>query len=354
VVTPRIAMQLTVEPFIFDCPGQGRSHTNQPIITTPMKLAAKRYTVGASFKNTRGLTLLFAHCIGSHKEQWEPVIARLFALAQEKEAAHRIREAWAIDCQSHGDSAVLNAAALNSRPDGISAFEWAEGIASIVGSSRMTGHRIVPIGHSAGGGAVTLTTLHLPTHPPPYAALILVEPTIVTREVYHGDIENRQAQMDFAVGSTRKRRDKWPSKSDARSWMGSRWPWKNWDSRALDLFVEHGLHPDSEGGVTLKTPREHEALTFQDTEAHFHAVIQLAQICHIIPVHLIWSEHLEIIPISVQDSLSDASEGRVVASITRVPEAGHLVTQEKPDALADAISAVLDRVLESRCPVSKL
>jgi len=41
------------------------------------------------------------------KEHWEPVIKELF---EEEHAAGSaiIKEAWAIDCQDHGESAILN------------------------------------------------------------------------------------------------------------------------------------------------------------------------------------------------------------------------------------------------------
>jgi len=73
-----------------------------------LKMTGKRYTTSFSKNNVRGLTFLFAHCVGSHKEQWEPVIADIFTHQQTMDKTHRIREAWSFDWQSHGDAAVLN------------------------------------------------------------------------------------------------------------------------------------------------------------------------------------------------------------------------------------------------------
>lgn len=67
-----------------------------------------------------------------------------------------------------------------------------------------------------------------------------------------------------------------------------------------------------------------------------------------------------ISPKFVQDALGDGSEGRIAASVSRV-DAGHMVSawrrssyhmmhfsiqvaQENPDALADAICAILDTI----------
>lgn len=46
------------------------------------------------------------------KEHFEPTIEKLFDL---KSSAFIIREAWALDCQSHGESALLNEEKLRDR-----------------------------------------------------------------------------------------------------------------------------------------------------------------------------------------------------------------------------------------------
>jgi pimeloyl-ACP methyl ester carboxylesterase len=73
----------------------------------------------------------------------------------------RIREAWAFDWQSHGDSAVLNQNILRSGPastisdvEAPSAYAWAEAIAKFIQSPRMQKRRVVCIGHSAGAAAM--------------------------------------------------------------------------------------------------------------------------------------------------------------------------------------------------------
>src|SRR3984885_12710924 len=122
---------ITVESFTFNTPP---SLDGKP----PLKMAAKRYTNSYQLKD--GVTVLLAHGIGtresyhkfstckcsSHqcadiqdKEHWEPMLYNLFEAQSNKSPSHRIREAWAFDWQSHGDSALLNSNALKSRPDGV-------------------------------------------------------------------------------------------------------------------------------------------------------------------------------------------------------------------------------------------
>ncbi|KDR86137.1 hypothetical protein GALMADRAFT_235372 [Galerina marginata CBS 339.88] len=327
---------MNVEAFVFDGPPRDDA-------TPALKMAAKRYTKSSSQQELRGLTLLFTHCIGAHKEQWEPVIERLFDTQQTKHETIRVREAWSFDWQSHGDSAVLNREALKRRPEGVSAYEWSSALTAFVTSPRMQGHRIVPLGHSAGAAAVLLTTKHLP-HPYPYPALILIEPTLITRELFNAYREDRMAEMDFAVSATSARRHTWGSKELAYAYFRKRVPWEFWDERVVRLLVEYGLEDSSEGSgaVTLKCDRRHEAASYPDVEPHYEGALQLGRVCHALPIHLVWGTRNDLVHEFIQDSLSDPSQGRIVASVSRIKDAGHMVVQEQPDLLASAIIDILD------------
>ncbi|KAF8167148.1 Alpha/beta hydrolase fold-1 [Crassisporium funariophilum] len=302
----------------------------------------------ASSKNIHGLTLLFTHCIGSHKEQWEPVIERVFMLQERKDETHRIREAWSFDWQSHGDAATLNREILTSRENGVF-YEWSPAIAHFVRSAHMKGHRIVPVGHSAGAATMIMTTKEIPTNELSYVAMILVEPTLVTRELFNAHLEDRMASMDFAIAATSARRDRWPSKEHAFEYFKKRIPWGFWDPRVVRLLTEYGLEETSSGNVTLKCHKKQEANSYPDVEPHFEGAIQLGRICHSLPVHLIWGTRNDLVPEFIQDSLSDVSQGRMVASVTKVKRAGHMVVQEQPDLLAQAISDVLNTIDPGCC-----
>ncbi|KAJ6543407.1 hypothetical protein DFH09DRAFT_928645, partial [Mycena vulgaris] len=120
-----------------------------------------------------GFSLLFSHCIGGHKELWEPVIEEIFRLQQVKASPQRVREAWAFDRQDHGDAAILNREALDGTQDigiwvtpspvdidHIPVFSGTNGgtaIAAFVRSPSLQGRRTVAIGHSAASGAMQVT-----------------------------------------------------------------------------------------------------------------------------------------------------------------------------------------------------
>ncbi|KAJ7624820.1 Alpha/beta hydrolase fold-1 [Roridomyces roridus] len=333
-------MTLRTDSVIFDCP--------QNVHDPPghiLKMSAKRYRRHSA--DGTGLTLLFAHCVGAHKEQWEPTIARIF----ERCAPSTVSEAWAVDWQNHGDSAVLNRELLSTSPSrvyGVSAIEWGEAVAAFIRSPHLRGKRIVPIGHSAGAGTLVLTMKDLPVCQLVYPALILVEPTIIFKEDFYREIEERASTMDFVVTATLNRRERWKSREEAYSWMAKRVPWDVWDPRVLHMPTEHNLESTPDGGVITKADRRQEALCYVDTLPHFAAAEELRRISSHVPVHFIWGK--ESVGTLVPENVKEAFETGIAASV-RTVEGGHLIVQEKPDAVADAICDILDTIV---LPRSKL
>ncbi|EEB92180.1 hypothetical protein MPER_09348 [Moniliophthora perniciosa FA553] len=256
-----------------------------------LKTAAKRYyTHGQT--NPEGLTLLFAHCIGTHKEHWEPVIDKLF----NSNSRQRIREAWTFDWQNHGDSAVINKEKLKDRPEAV--YEWSAAIRNFARSPRMKGHRIVPLGHSAGAGTMMLLSLGIPLSEIPYVALVLIEATMITREHFYESFDARIETMEFTVDATLKRRDTWPSKEFAFEWMSKRFPWQFWDQRIVRIMADYGLKDTSTGEVQLKCTKEQEATLYPDVDPHFEAMDELTRVCQVLPVHAIWGETEDIVYVS--------------------------------------------------------
>lgn len=113
---------LSIEPFTFDIPSDGDR--------IPLKMAGKRYTSAVAPEFIEGFSLLFFHANGTRKqaplysvsvnnlhldpdkEQWEPTLTALFQ--SQTAAKFKLREAWAFDSFTHGDSALLNEQALEN------------------------------------------------------------------------------------------------------------------------------------------------------------------------------------------------------------------------------------------------
>lgn len=71
----------------------------------------------------------------------------------------------------------------------------------------------------------------------PYRAIILVEPSIATKEAYLENQEERQMAVDFMIKSLSTRRAFWAGREEARAFFAKRIPWQLWDPRVLDLWV---------------------------------------------------------------------------------------------------------------------
>ncbi|KAJ6453955.1 Alpha/beta hydrolase fold-1 [Mycena sanguinolenta] len=358
--------ELTVTPVVFDCPPNGRDPPGHIL-----KMTAKRYWTPDSDANAEGLSLLFAHCVASHKEQWEPIISQVFRTQAGKMPQNCVREAWAVDWQSHGEAGVLNREVLPE--DGVcvshllsqfpvaarvnrvstAAVEWSAAIAAFICSPYLLGRRIVGIGHSGGAGAIVLSLRSLHTSSPlPFTSLILIEPTMATPALY---ARTMAPHIPAIVAATRRKRDVWPSRADAEVWMRARAPWRTWDKCVFALFIEHALvpTPSGSGEVTLKCDRRHEARGMADVEPHMTAVEVLDWLGGRVPVHLVWANGSELVPRIMQDALSaptdidaDGSEtqnSRRFASITRL-EGGHRIVQESPDEVARAVCRTLDSI----------
>ncbi|KZV76686.1 alpha/beta-hydrolase [Peniophora sp. CONT] len=314
-----------------------------------LKIAAKRYWSGHSAKHAGpgSVTVVLAHGSGFHKEHFEPFLQHLFALA-ENDGVAVIREAWALDWQSHGDSAVLNADVLG-QDEIVSISVWGRALASFASSARLQGP-IIAIGHSAGSSAFMYSTKFFAAKDVPYAAMLLIEPPLIDRDVFEANHKDRQRQLKFVTAAVSKSRASWPNKASALEYFAKRPPWRTWDRRVLELYVEHGLYQAPEGeDVVPKCPKTRESAAFVDLESTFVATEQIAPVSALLPLHIIFGAKNDMMPRYGQDSLIDASKGRMPASVTRVDGAGHLIVQEIPDRLAEVVYALLkDRAFRAK------
>ncbi|EED83404.1 hypothetical protein POSPLDRAFT_104277 [Postia placenta Mad-698-R] len=362
----RMELELQTDSFVLD----GPLATGGPA----MKMAAKRYRPGCSCE--RGFTLLLAHGSGFHKELWEPTLNALFRLQNHDPSSHVIREVWAFDWQAHGDSAILNADELKHREEAITLADWAMAIVTFLKTPHVSGHRLIAIGHSAGSSTFMYTTKLLEPGVVPYLGIILVEPPLIDKETFYAHLERQKKALRIARKAVSARRDVWPSREDAFQWFSKRFPWNTWDARVLQLFCSFGLRPASDdsapGAVVTKCAKSEEAKNYDDVEHTFEATEQIEKVCHDIPIHVVFGEILDLthvfsVPTSSpylthalcpphrpsygQASMIDKSKGRDVASVVRIPGAGHMIVQQKPEELASVLINILHGL---RARVSKL
>ncbi|KAJ7307784.1 Alpha/beta hydrolase family-domain-containing protein [Mycena albidolilacea] len=330
-------MSIEVASVVFTCPQNDQSAPG-----TFLKMTTKQYTSPHYSGDARGLTLIFSHGVGGYKEQWEPLISEVFRLQHGKAPHLRIHEAWSVDRQNHGDAALLNKEELaKSRPGGVSSYEWADAIAAFTQSPRMRGKRLVGLSHSAGALAIVGSTRAMELSAIPYSAFVLIEPTLVSPQEFRGRIE--KTIMGYSA-ATKTRRDKWPSREAAYQYLKGRYPWKVWDPKMLQTLVEHGLSETPRGEITPKCDKHQESTCYPDTFAHFDSMKQVTRVWRTVPMHIVWgTRDDELVHESARGAVSDPSQGRGAASVTRM-KGGHMLLQESPDQLALTVSQILDKI----------
>ncbi|EKM56754.1 uncharacterized protein PHACADRAFT_141668 [Phanerochaete carnosa HHB-10118-sp] len=328
---------LNYESYIFD------SRPRYPLLIT-----AKRYWHPEHCSTeTDAVTLILAHGAGFHKEHWEPTLEHVYERLKEPENAFgvKVREAWSIECPNHGDAAVLNEDALTWGY--LPTFSWEEYARSI--HAVLTGlgqgidvdfsrRRLVGVGHSMGAIALMLADTYFPTLK--FASLILVGPALL-HKLHPGEL-----QPDPATPAA-KRRDIWPSREEALKALQSRPPFKTWDPRILELYVEHGMrelptavYPDKADGVTLKCPRKQEVACYLSDIGRARAYNYLHHLCVTLPVHIIFGTINDLFSVAHQYILTVAAKEKY-ATVSKVDGAGHLVPQMQPKGLADAVFAAM-------------
>ncbi|KAG9006501.1 hypothetical protein FRB94_014343 [Tulasnella sp. JGI-2019a] len=338
------------------------SHIFDPRPVSPLQVTAKRYSwfnppsSGGSSSSSfqERYTLVCFHAGGFTKECWEPVLEALFSRVATcgQNAPFTIDEAWAIDCQNHGEAAALNADALRSLPAYKNGYfqttEWADGTYQFLRAKtridQKRGRKFIGVGHSI--GAVTL--LHLAQcHPTLFSSVTIFDPILHPFSFEKECMAS--CSMYVALGYTR--RDVWPSKQAALKDLQKNRMFKTWDPRQLELYVEHGLddHPGGNyapkyKGVTLKCTREQETATFRGGPAlRRHVLPKLMWLTDTIPVYICFGENADFIPRPVQDALVDPSHANFV-QVTMIPNAGHLVIVQRPAACGEMLFEFLQHL----------
>ncbi|KAJ3552510.1 hypothetical protein NM688_g4115 [Phlebia brevispora] len=321
--------------------------TQRVINGVSVKMAARRYLPSGSSLSAAGLTLLCLHGIGSHKELWEPILENVF---QHRCAADAklpsIREIWLLDCQNHGDSALLNASIEWSK-ESLFSTEWAAAVA-FFHETYLKSHRVVCVCNS-GGALAALGSVRYLHHwrAIPYEAAILVEPTVAPRSTTPEDLDAWIERLKATSRAAIRRRDVWNSYQDAFAYFTKRYPWKEWDKHMVQLFVEHGLRPirDDDLRVTLKCPKHLEADTYGvPAEIVILAMEEIERLCDKIPVHILFGEYDDFMPEHCKTYIRDMGCAGRITSVTSVPEAGHFVALEKPFAVAQWLRQTLVRL----------
>ncbi|KAG2035293.1 Alpha/beta hydrolase fold-1 [Suillus americanus] len=323
----------------------------------PLYITAKKYWLPefeAHWDDEEAITLVLLHSTSFHKETWQPTLERIFqcssVYSSNLSKSLKIKCAWAIDCPNHGVSAALNDDALLQAPfyRSFGCRRYADAVHRFMSAGPrlrpmfdFRSQRLVGIGHSLGGVAITILQNLEPAFK--FCSVILVEPMLSPTA------EAVEPLRHILIKHAYERRDVWPSREHAFQDLESRRRCKRWDPRVLDLYIKFGLrtHPGARhlqapyDGVSLACSRDEEVTMYREPDGATKPVQDLDKICPRIPVSIVFGSDSEYLPRAVQDALIDPASGRRFSSVTRIDGAGHLVPQHAPNQLGEQIFDIL-------------
>ncbi|SPO23475.1 uncharacterized protein UTRI_02154 [Ustilago trichophora] len=338
----------------------------------------------AQIKDSReGITLILAHANGFHKEIFEPALEALIQKLQTQEfrGKYRIDEIWNFDCTHSGQAGNINRDLLGDKISWVdhprdmlkflehylpetpshpsAAPTWLPTfLPSHKASSPNAKRRLVGLGHSFGGASLTFL-LH--ARPRMIEGLMLVDPAIIhcddEQEVQIDKLFNHiwppPSEFGLARGAI-ARKDTFNSLPDAKAYFESKSFFQVWHPRVLELHLRFGLrasHVPSSRALSADDLHETElkqtSLELNNTKWHEAAAFSSTWMSYIGRKGMLTTDHGAWIGmINMKggfDNFHLAGEiDQLDRGISFTIEGNHLVAQEEPDTLADALVKVLE------------
>jgi pimeloyl-ACP methyl ester carboxylesterase len=189
-------------------------------------------------KAGQGPSLLLLHATGFHARCWDRVVAVLPV------PLHIV----APDLRGHGRS---------YRPQSLG--DWAATADDIVAlCDALFEAPVVAAGHSMGGCVLARAAAQRPAL---FSRLVLVDPVIMTPDIYHNPIYSPDARPeDHPVA---RRRNVWDSAEQMIAHFAERPPYSHWRRDVLEDYCRYGLVPSSaHDGLELACPPDLEASAY--------------------------------------------------------------------------------------------
>ncbi len=251
-----------------------------------------------------------------------------FCAAQWAEVAERLAERFrvvAIDARGHGHAPIPPAGIV---PEAFGWLELRDDLADLgerlcdeLGRDQIA----LAVGHSFGGTLSLLAAARAPTR---YAHVLALDPVFLPPLVEGAGRGNELAAR------TRRRRDVFGSRAEARASFEGKPLFEGWTDRALDLYCTYGLGDTPAGHVTLRCPRMVEATVFESGVAFDIAEEAKRVEASVVVAHALHGNF----PIEMH--------ARVVNEIPRgwldETDAGHLMLMQSPDLVMGLIERALE------------
>jgi pimeloyl-ACP methyl ester carboxylesterase len=195
---------------------------------------------------------------------------------------------------------------------------------------------VVGLGHSL--GAVT-TLMAAQRRPDLFERVILMDPPLlpwsirrIIRLISPLGPGCRGRFFPLAKGAMR-RKDRFESRAEAQAYWGRKAFFKGFHPPCFEAYVEHGLQPNGQGGLTLRIPKELEARVFATTPHR----LPTGPIDT--PIHYLYATGRG----SIYELGGFAGTMRHYPHIDFVRvEEGHMFPLEKPQATAEMVKALVE------------
>lgn len=189
---------------------------------------------------------------------------------------------------------------------------------------------LVGLGHSLGG---VLTLMAAVRHPGLFRQLVLMDPVFLPPWILLAMRALRLIRQEhrfYLAQRARRRRRVFPDRATARLHYRNRGLFRNWDTAALDAYVQYGLRPRGDGRVELAYDPAWEAAIFARVPVDVWRWIRRAGQEGLTAV-ILYGEHSEIYRPSVRRRLRQMwPQARLVC----VPGHGHMFPMEAPTITA--------------------
>ncbi|KAG9504830.1 hypothetical protein J7337_004808 [Fusarium musae] len=227
----------------------------------PPRLIAKRYIPTKQVnKSEQGVTLLTLTGMGVPKEMFEPMLESL--LPRLRMSGVKVEEIWAIDMPLSGQTAKANpvgylyanekdivrdlllflTAHLPVLP-GKELPKYLQPRKPISQAQQPTRQNLHVFAHSLGAQAAILASVHAPSI---FSSLMVVDPAMIPAGKINDAMKKLPKEI-FCLGLKESFRDRKAVENALRENKRTR----NWDSRAIGMFTQHGVVPNEKGGVKL-------------------------------------------------------------------------------------------------------
>lgn len=260
-----------------------------------------------------GPLALLHHANGFCAALWAPVAECL------RDRFHVV----AMDARGHGDSGIPSEVVTAET------FSWSamgddvRQVANVLLNESGQSEIALGLGHSFGG---TLTLAAESQQPGLYEKLVLIDPVVPPPAWL---LEARGGNENQMVERALRRRDRWPSREEARNLLSSKALFAEWESRAYELYIQEALQETEGGEVELKCAREVEAAVFGNS---FSLDLEKVLPRVAAQVRLIWAAQGSFPLQIVRDVCNQLPRGELIEL-----DAGHLMLMEKPDWVVDHV-----------------